>query len=61
MEKLNLTINDAVKVSGLSRTRLYNALKHNELKGLKAGRRTLIETQELKRFIAELPAYSSAA
>ncbi len=61
MEAFNLTVSDAVKASGISRSRLYEALKAGDLKARKAGRRTLIETAELKRFVAELPEYQSAA
>jgi excisionase family DNA binding protein len=61
MEQFNLTVNDAVKASGISRSRLYEALKAGNLKARKAGRRTLIETAELKRFVADLPKYDPAA
>jgi excisionase family DNA binding protein len=58
---LALTIADAVKASGCSRSSIYEALKRGELKARKAGRRTLIPTSELQRYLNELPEYGEAA
>lgn len=57
MTPIALTIPDAVKLSGLSRTSIYAALKRGDLTALKAGRRTLIPHAELDAFLAALPAY----
>ena len=57
---LALTIADAVKVSGLSRTAIYEAIKR-DLPALKAGRRTLIPFAELQAYLASLPAYQAGA
>ena len=56
-----LTIPDAVKVSGLSRTSIYEALKRGDLVALKAGRRTLVRYAELEAYMASLPAYRTGA
>ncbi len=56
---LALSISEAVRAAGLGRTFLYQAIGAGKLRTKKAGRRTLIETSELRRFIAELPASSS--
>lgn len=48
-------IADAVRASGVSRTRLYEALTNGDLAARKAGRRTLIEADELRRWIASQP------
>lgn len=52
-----VTIPDAVKVSGLSRSRLYEALRNGSLSARKAGRRTLIGFSDLQAYLASLPAY----
>lgn len=54
--KLAHTIPQAVQCSGLSRSAIYAALKRGSLLARKAGRRTIIEDAELRRFIASLPA-----
>lgn len=56
---LNLQIPEAVEVSGLSRSRIYEALKLGELRAIKAGRRTLIPVSELEAYLASLPSYVS--
>lgn len=56
-----LTIQDAVKASGLSRSRLYEALKLGELPARKAGRRTLIALADLEAYLASLPTYQAGA
>lgn len=61
MPQLALTIPEAVAASRLSRSALYDALKNGQLKASKAGRRTIILTSELERFLTELPPYQAAA
>ena len=56
---LAVTIPDAVRVSGLSRTSLYAALKRGDLTARKAGRRTLIAFTDLEAYLASLPTYQS--
>lgn len=53
-----ITIPEAVKVSGLSRSRLYEALR-SELPARKAGRRTLIMVADLEAYLASLPTYQA--
>ncbi len=52
---LAISVSEAVRISGLGKTSLYAAIAAGELKVKKAGRRTLVETAELKRFIGDLP------
>jgi excisionase family DNA binding protein len=54
---INLLIPDAVQVSGISRSRLYEALREKKLRAIKAGRRTLIPVAELEAYLASLPSY----
>ena len=56
---ITVTIPDAVKLSGLSRTTIYEALKTGDLKAVKAGRRTLIRFAELEQYVISLPEYSA--
>jgi len=61
MMKAYGTMPEAVEYSGLSRSRLYEALKAGELSAKKAGRRTLIPFAELESFLANLPTYRAGA
>ncbi|MGQ7830450.1 helix-turn-helix domain-containing protein [Altererythrobacter sp. Z27] len=54
-----VTIPDAVRASGLSRSALYEALKRGDLAALKAGRRTLICFADLESYLANLPAFAA--
>jgi excisionase family DNA binding protein len=45
-------IPDAAAASGLGRSSIYNAINAGELEVLKVGKRTLIEADELKRWLA---------
>lgn len=56
-----ITIPDAVKASGMSRTSIYAALKRGDLTARKAGRRTLITFADLTAFLDRLPAYQAEA
>ena len=58
---LTITIPDAVKASGMSRTSIYEALKRGDLSARKAGRRTLISFADLQAYLASLPAYQAGA
>ncbi len=51
-----LTFADAVAYSGMSRTRLEGLLKAGELRAVKAGRRTLVLGDSLRKLIDRLPA-----
>jgi excisionase family DNA binding protein len=61
MTKTQFNIPEAVQYSGLSRTRLYIALKAQELRARKAGRRTLIAVADLDAYLASLPEYGVEA
>jgi len=53
--KLAHSIPSAVECSGFSRSYIYCAIKQGRLTARKAGRRTIIEDAELRRFISALP------
>lgn len=48
-------IPQAVKASGLTRTRIYEEIAAGRLVARKCGGTTLIERSELERYIASLP------
>lgn len=54
---ITITVPNAVKASGLSRTTIYEALKRGDLTAVKAGRRTLIRYTDLEAYMERLPAY----
>jgi excisionase family DNA binding protein len=56
-----VTIPDAVRLSGCSRSALYEALKRGDLTARKAGRRTLIIFSDLEAYLASLPTYRAGA
>ncbi len=55
-----VTIPEAVKASGMSRTVIYEALKRG-LPARKAGRRTLIMVVDLEAYLNDLPKYHAGA
>jgi len=55
IEPLLLTINEGVRISGISRSVLYLHMADGSLIARKAGRRTLIELTSLKALVASLP------
>ena len=56
-----ITVPDAVKATGMSRTSIYAAMKRGDLCARKAGRRTLISIADLEAYLASLPAYQARA
>ncbi len=56
-----VTIPEAVKATGISRSGLYEALKRGELTARKAGRRTLISFADLEAYMSRLPTYRAGA
>lgn len=61
MTKAYGTVPEAVEYSGLSRSRLYEAMRAGELTAKKAGRRTLIPFAELEAYLASLPTFQAGA
>jgi excisionase family DNA binding protein len=50
-----LSIAEVTSVSGLGRTKIYEAIGNGSLIARKAGRRTIILRNDLKAFLAALP------
>ena len=58
---ISVTIPDAVRATGMSRTSIYEALKRGDLSARKAGRRTLVKFSDLETYLASLPTYQPGA
>jgi excisionase family DNA binding protein len=58
-EPIGLSIPQACESSGLGRTKLYAAIKSGELTARKAGRRTIILPDDLRRYLESLPAIAA--
>lgn len=57
MNALSYTIEEASKITGLGRTRLYEELNSGRLRGVKAGRRTLILHTSIQQWLEGLESY----
>lgn len=51
MEPISIKVPEAVRVSGLSRSRIYELMKSGDLEFAKVGSSTLIIVESLRRFI----------
>lgn len=57
IQKLAYSISEAARVAPFCRTRVYEELKAGRLKARKAGRRTLILSDDLAAWLRDLPDY----
>lgn len=55
MNKISVTIPEAISLSGIGKTTLYKLFNAGELTPRKCGKRTLILVEDLKRFLESLP------
>jgi excisionase family DNA binding protein len=53
--RLSLTPEEAAESTGFSRTRIFAAIRDQELMARKSGKSTVIETDELARWVSSLP------
>lgn len=56
MQKISCTIPEAIQVSGLGRSFIYQLFADGKLTPRKAGKRTLILVAELENYLKNLPA-----
>jgi Helix-turn-helix domain len=54
--RLGLSPDEAATAAGISRTRIFEAIRDGALLARKAGKSTVIEPDELRRWIRSLPA-----
>ena len=52
-DPLTMTISDALRKSGLGRTKLYEIIKKRDIKAIRVGRRRLIIYASLKAFLEQ--------
>ena len=50
-----LSVTEACAVSGIGKTKLYEAISAGQLKARKCGKRTIILRDDLLRFLTSLP------
>ena len=55
LEPEGLSVAETEQVSGLGKTKIYEAIKSGRLKARKFGKRTIILPHELREFLASLP------
>lgn len=55
LDRENVSINDAVRIFGIGRTKLYELIQAGDVVAVKLGRRTLLDSASLRDFIGCLP------
>jgi len=55
LPRFSLTPDEAAKSTGFSKTRIFQAIRNGELTARKDGKATVIETQEVLRWLRSLP------
>jgi hypothetical protein len=60
-DRISYTPDQSALVTGRSRTRIFKAIRHGELIARKDGRATVIEAEELRRWVRSFPAAGEAA
>ncbi len=55
--KVALSVKDAAQVSGIGRSKLYEAMNTGELPARKLGTRTVILFDDLQAYLVDLPPY----
>lgn len=54
-QPIAVTIPEAVRLTGIGRSKLYELFRRGDLKPRKAGKRTLLIRTELEEYISSLP------
>ena len=61
IELIAVSIPEALRISSMGRSSLYEALKRGDIEARKNGRRTLILVQSLQDYLDDLPRYEPQA
>lgn len=56
LRKLSYSIAEAVELTGLGRSTIYEEIRSKRLRALKCNRRTIVLAEDLAKFLASLPA-----
>jgi len=59
--RLGFNPDEAAKSTGVSRTRIFEAIRDGTLTARKAGKATVIEIDELRRWVSSLPTRARTA
>ena len=60
MEPLAVSVKEAARIVGLSRSRLYELISSGQIEARKVGTRTIIPTESLRALVADAPAKEAA-
>jgi len=55
LDPISIRISETVRVTGLSRTKIYQLIADGEIDAAKVGRATLIYVESLRRFLRDHP------
>jgi excisionase family DNA binding protein len=55
LQRLAYSINELADAAGCGRDKIYDAIRNGDLRAHKWGSRTIVPTEEARRFIASLP------
>ena len=55
VEKMAFSVDEAAMRAGLGRDSIYAAIRSGQLRGVKAGRRTLVTADALRQYLDQLP------
>ncbi|MCV3734994.1 helix-turn-helix domain-containing protein [Rhizobium sp. TRM96647] len=61
MKPVSVTVDDATQYCGIGRTKLYELIRDGHFTARKAGKRTLLLTEELDAYVRSLPTLKTAA
>jgi excisionase family DNA binding protein len=61
IEPIAVSIQEAVRLSGVGRSSIYEAVNRGEIPIRKRGRRSLVMVEDLRRWIETLPSTNSTA
>ncbi len=61
VKPVSLTVDDATQYCGLGRTKLYELIREGRFTARKAGKRTLLLTDEIDAYVRTLPTSKEAA
>lgn len=56
-ERLLYSVEEAIVLIGLGKTKVYQLISSGELEAVKCGRRTLVTAQAVQKWISQLPKF----